>query len=204
MSSVAIYMEGGGDSRDTKAALRQGMDVFLGPLKDAARARSWRWKLVCCGGRQEAMGAFTHAWRTADSTVVALLVDAEGPVTTSPGMHLRTRDGCDLEDVSDDHVHLMIETMEAWIAADAESLATYYGRQFNANALPKAANLEAVAKTDLSSALERATRATQKGAYHKIRHASDLLQRIDRQKVQQRCASCARLFATLGRMIEEA
>jgi hypothetical protein len=98
----------------------------------------------------------------------------------------------------------MIQTMEAWIVADAVALAAYYGQRFNGNSLPKALNLETVAKTEVASALEQATRATQKGAYHKIRHASDLLQRIDRQKVRQRCPSCERLFDTLGGMIAAA
>ncbi len=101
MSGVAIYMEGGGDSRDSKAALRQGMGVFLDPLKAVARARSWRWKLVCCGGRQEAFGAFVHALRSSESTVVALLVDAEGPVAASPRAHLQARDGWDLSGVTE-------------------------------------------------------------------------------------------------------
>ena len=58
-----------------------------------------------------------------------------------------------------------------------------------------------MAKTDCRRALEQATRATQKGAYHKIRHASDLLQRIDRNKVEQRCPASRRLFDTLHRLI---
>ena len=36
MSGVAIYMEGGGRGPDTRAALRRGMDVLLGSLKQAA------------------------------------------------------------------------------------------------------------------------------------------------------------------------
>jgi hypothetical protein len=197
-------MEGGGDSRDSKAALRQGMGAFLTPLKEAARARSWRWKVVCCGSRQEAFDVFVRDVRTGESTVATLLVDAEGPVAEPPRAHLHALDGWDLGDVSAEVVHLMIQTMEAWIVADTVALAAYYGQQFNANSLPKTLNLEAVPKTELASALEQATRSTRKGAYHKIRHASDLLQRIDRQKVQQRCPSCARLFDTLGGLIAAA
>lgn len=204
MNGVAIYMEGGGDSRDSKAAIRQGMDVFLTPLKDAARARSWRWKPVCCGSRQNAFGAFAHALRSSGSDIVALLVDAEGPVAAPPCAYLRARDGWDLSNVSNDVVHLMVQPMEAWIAADIVALGAYYGQRFNANPLPRAPDLETVPRSRLASALERATRSAQKGAYHKIRHASDLLQRIDRQKVRQRCPSCARLFDTLGGLIAAA
>ena len=41
MSAVTIYVEGGGNSAATKATLRNGMNRFLGGIKDAARARSW-------------------------------------------------------------------------------------------------------------------------------------------------------------------
>jgi hypothetical protein len=197
-------MEGGGDGPAGKAALREGMTAFLAPLKDAARLRSWRWDLVCCGGRQDTFDAFSRAVRIGRSTIVALLVDAEAPVAAPYRAHLMMRDGWDLGEVSDDLVHLMIETMEAWIVADPAALSAYYGQRFNTNPLPRAANLEAVPKARLSSALQRATQATQKGSYHKIGHASDLLRRIDRLKVQQRCPGCARVFRVLGDMIAAA
>ena len=58
-TEVVICMEGGGSGRDTKAALRLGMDRFLDELGNAARERSWRWwRLVCCGGRDEAFQKF--------------------------------------------------------------------------------------------------------------------------------------------------
>ena len=61
MSGVAIYMEGGGDGKDAKAALRQGMDALLQPLKEAARAKALHWKLVPCGGRDKAFRGFRSA-----------------------------------------------------------------------------------------------------------------------------------------------
>ena len=54
-----------------------------------------------------------------------------------------------------------------------------------------------VSKHDISEGLTRATAGTQKGPYHKIRHAPHLLQRIDPAAVRQRCGHCERLFATL-------
>jgi hypothetical protein len=177
------------------------MEVFLAEIKNAARARSWHWKLVCCGSRNQAHDAFTHARAAGDMGVVVLLVDAEGPVNGPTRAHLRTRDGWDLRAVDDDLVHLMVQTMEAWIAADPDRLARYYGQRFNRNVLPQAINLEAVAKDRVANALARATHRTQKGAYHKIRHAGDLLRRIDPQRVCQRCPSCHRMFAQLGARI---
>jgi hypothetical protein len=198
MSGVAIYMEGGGDGKDSKAALRQGMDAFLTTLKDAARAKSWRWKLVCCGHRNAAFDGFHNALRNGEYAIIALFVDAEGPVGGSSRAHLQARDGWDLTGTSDERVHLMVQTMETWIIADPHALAAYYGQHSRANALPGSQNLENVTRAAIATALEQATRSTQKGPYHKIRHASDLLKRIAPQKVRQRCPSCGGMFATLG------
>lgn len=202
--SVAVYMEGGGDGRDTKDALRRGMEVFLQPLKQAARDREMRWKLVCCGPRNEAFRRFRNALHEGDDSVVVLLVDAEGPLGTDAGSHLHRRDGWNVTSIDDNLIHLMVQTMEAWIVADGRALRAYYGQQFNAGALPRAADLENVGKRDLEKALRRATRHTQKGEYHKIRHASDLLQRMNAETVRARCDHCRRLFDELARLINKA
>jgi len=47
---IAIYFEGGGNSAETKATLRQGMSAFLKPLVDLARQRCCRWSITSCGG----------------------------------------------------------------------------------------------------------------------------------------------------------
>ena len=198
MTGIAIYMEGGGDRASTKAALRQGMEVFLAPLKDAARAKGWRWKLVPCGGRNETFKMFSHAHSDRDLAVVVLLVDAEDPVTNAPRDHLRGRDGWDLAGVEDGAVHLMVQAMEAWIAADVRALSDYYGQAFLKSRLPRTQNLETVPKTDLAKALEEASAGCGKGAYHKIKHAKDLLARIDRAIVGVRSPACDRLFADLA------
>lgn len=197
-------MEGGGNSRDTKAALRTGMDALLGTLKQSARDRQLRWKLVCCGPRDEAFRCFRNAVRTGDDSVVVLLADAEDAVATEPGAHLEDRDGWDMTDIDASAVHLMVQTMETWIVADSEALNRYYGQGFNAGALPRAADLERVAKRDIEDSLQRATQRTRKGRYQKIRHASELLQRVDPERVRVRCRHCRRIFEELGLMIDAA
>ena len=122
MSGVAIYMEGGGNKGNGRAALRQGMDAFLDPLKAAARAKEIHWKLICCGSRNEAFRGFRNALRSGDDGIVVLLVDSEGLVQAAPRAHLHARDGWDLNDVDDRYVHLMVQMMEAWIVADVDTL----------------------------------------------------------------------------------
>ena len=202
MTGVAIYMEGGGSGSGTKAALRRGMDALLGPLKQAARDKSLHWKLVCCGPRDAAFRGFRKAVGEAEGAIVLLLVDSEGPVSAGPCEHLRARDGWEVTAVEAGSVHLMVQTMEAWIVADADALNRYYGQNFKAGLLPRAGDLESVAKNEVERSLCRATEHTGKGRYHKIKHASDLLQRVDAEKVKARCRHCRRLFDELGGMIE--
>ena len=204
MSGIAIYMEGGGEGNATKAALRQGMDTFLQPLKEAARDKALGWKLVCCGSRNEAFQRFQNAVNSGDDVVNVLLVDAEGPVKNPARRHLQDRDEWDLSFTCEDTVHLMVQTMETWIVADAAALTSYYGKDFRANKLPKATNLETVPKTTVERSLDEATKSTQKGRYHKIRHASDLLKLIDVESVKERCAHCQRLFDEIGRIVDAA
>ena len=162
------------------------------------------WRLVCCGPRDAAFRSFRKAVRSADGAIVLLLVDAEGPVATGPCEHLQARDRWDMTAVDARSVHLMVQTMETWIVADSEALGRYYGRGFTARPLPATRDLEAVDRRDVDRSLRRATERTGKGRYRKIAHGSDLLKRIDAEKVKAMCRHCQRLFDELGRMIEAA
>ena len=181
--------------------LRKGMDEFLRELKETELAKSWRLKPSCSGSRNAAFKDFEIACRGGGHTLVVLLVDAEGPVSASPREHLSAKEGWNMRDYNDDAIHLMAQTMETWILADSEALAKYYGQNFARGALPKSDDLERVSKVDVAQALKRATQKTKKGAYHKhkIRHASDLLKRIDPEKARKKCRHCARLFSVLSR-----
>jgi len=199
---IAIYLEGGGDSTAQKARLRQGMGEFLSVLREQARARRLRWKIVACGGRNAAQDAFVNAVETDQDTFCVLLVDSEDQISTSPIDHLRARDGWALAGIRVDQIHLMVCTMESWLVADPDALARYYGKGFRKDALPPALDLESVSKADVARALEDATRDTQKGRYHKTQHGSELLRRADQERSQQRCGHCRRLFERLSAVIQ--
>ena len=197
-------MEAGGKGRDSKAALRLGLNQFLDDIKQEFRVLRRQWKLVCCGPRNEAYRAFRRACDQGDHAFVVLLVDAEGPVTAdSPTQHLNARDGWNFDGIEDRMVHLMVQTMEAWVVADGAELSRYYGQNFRRNALPNRQDLEQESKVDVDRALIEATRRTRKGRYHKIRHASDLLARIDSAIVRLRCPHCNRMFDTLRQLAEQ-
>jgi hypothetical protein len=194
-------MEGGGDSKEGKARLRQGMSVFL---RKVVSQKKPGWRVVTCGSRNDARDAFLNANKTSPETFNVLLVDSEGPVSQPPRAHLKLRDGWTLTGVSEESLHLIIQVMEAWIVADPDAVEAHYGQHFLKNALPRAENLESIEKQRIYDAMKHATAKTQKGEYHKIGHAAALLEMIDPAKVRRRCPSCNRLFATLTERIDRA
>ena len=152
---IAIYFEGGGDSAENKAKLRQGMNAFLKPLVDLARQRRSRWSVTSCGGRGQAWDAFNDALEKEPGKFNVLLVDSEGTVTALPRAHLQQRDGWNLEGAPEEQVHLMAQCMETWFVADPDALAEYYDQGFNRNALPRRENLEDEPKTQIYAAMNQ-------------------------------------------------
>lgn len=204
MKRIKIYLEGAGDYKEQKAALRRGMGDFLGSLKQSANEKNIAFDVVACGGRQKAFEAFKDAFeKQSTGTLVTLLVDAEEAVISTPRRHLIDRDKWSLNGVAEDAVHLMTQTMETWIVADPEAVESYYEQHF-VPCLPKGDDLEKVPKVRIEDLLERATKQTQKGKYHKTEHAPKLFALINPLKVRQRCGFCERLFTLLLTRIQEA
>lgn len=197
MSEIRIYLEGGGQENASKRMIRKGFDVFLSPLRDLARAQGAQWSVIPCGPRKVAFDNFEHALRDHPDAFNLLLVDSEEQVSLPPWEHLRQRDRWQIAHLPEEHCHLMVCTIEAWLIADPDALADYYGQGFRRNALPRRENVEAIPKDQLYRSLERATSDTQKRSYHKIRHCADLLGRLNRDRVRQRAHHCDLLFRTL-------
>jgi hypothetical protein len=199
VKEIRIYIEGGGDKKDTKKAIRIGFSEFLKDIKQIAQKKRIRWQVIICGSRQNAFEDFNNALKANPNAFNVLLVDAEAPVYTTPCQHLKRRDNWDLPNIDDEHCHLMVQTMEAWLIADIETLKKFYGQGFKAHSIPSNPNVEDIEKKQLEPSLKAATRHTQKGEYHKIQHASKLLALLDVDKVREASAHCNRLFTTLIR-----
>jgi hypothetical protein len=180
--SVRIYVEGGGDNKDTIKRCKEGFASYCQKLAPPNRRPS----IVACGGRQQTFDRFnTAVLDSRAGEICVLLVDAEDRVTAQiPPEHLRTRDGWDFPVLDHAKVFLMVQAMEAWFLADREALATFYGEGFLAKSLPGSpTNIEAIRKDDLEPRLKHASKPTQKGEYHKTKHGFALLALIDPLKV---------------------
>jgi hypothetical protein len=197
VNEIRIYIEGGGNDVHTKKLLRQGFNSFLSDLVAIARSRRIGWQLIPCGPRHQAFDDFLTALETHPDAFNILLVDSEDPVSKSPWLHLQARDNWNIGQINDEHCHLMVQTMEAWLIADFSTLNRFYGKGFKESAIPKNPNVELIDKKTLLSALKDATRNTSKGEYHKTRHGLKILELLEVSKVRNAAPHCDRLFKTL-------
>ena len=199
MSGVAIYIEGGGQSKETRAQLRIGMTQFLRSLRDRRGPRQLRFKVVACGGRDDTWRGFSNA---SVETSNFLLVDSETRVVDPVPIHLARHDRWDVAATASHSLHLMVQVMETWLVADPSALRDFYGSGFHEAALPRSNHPEDVDKATVLAALERATRGSRKGTYHKIHHAGPLLSRLDAGVVRARCTHCDRLFIAVEQAVD--
>ena len=194
--NVKVYVEGGGDRRETQAKCRKGFNCFFHKTELAGQMP----KVKSCGSRQKTYDDFCAAWaKVADDVFIVLLVDSEGPVAGSPWPHLKNRDNWRKPpDATDNNAHLMVQCMEAWFLADVDTLAGYFGDGFNRNALPGQPNVECIPKADLDHRLKMATRySTRKGAYHKGKHSFAILSMLNPKKVTDASHHAKRLISIL-------
>ena len=215
-NTLTIYVEGG--NRDSRAALivcQRAFKIFLERAGMPPRSFS----VEACASRDQAYDDFCFALASGENAL--LLVDSEelvpsNPQTSQPRsvwQHLTDRVGDRLSrpaGAADEQAHLMVPTMEAWFLADRIRLAAYYRgpysrEEFNENALPKRANVEAVSKSEIEAALANATRPNQtKGPYHKGRHSFEILETLDPKTVAPASYHLRRLLCHLKQVLQAA
>lgn len=204
--SIAIYIEGGGDTAQTLTPFRIGMSAFLTPVVDVVRQKGIRWRVIPCGGRKQAYDGFVDALDKEPEVFNILLVDSEDPVviTVPPWDHLKEREGDKWEKpvgADDERCQMMVACMEAWFLADPAGLRKHFGGNFDRRKLPAANQAETRTKSDITNALKQATRNTKAKEYQKIRDGARLLEKVDPAKVRKHCKWCDRLFRALGAVI---
>jgi hypothetical protein len=194
--SVRLIVEGGGDGKDQRAECRRGFRNLLEKAGLVGRMP----RIVAGGGRAETFRDFRCALAE-QSGMPVLLVDSEGPVTVaSPWQHLEHSDGWQHpSDTTDDHCHLMVQSMEAWLLADRRRLSEFFGKGFREGALPTRTDVENVDKTHAVQALESATRDCAAG-YRKGANSFHALAAIDPAAVRASSPWAERFFAAIERL----
>ena len=194
MVSVRLYVEGGGNTRTLNKDCRKGFRVLI----EKAGLTGSIPNIIPCGSRGDAYNDFRTAHAAGEPAM--LLVDAEGPVTsTGPWQHLKDNDNWDRPaTATDGQCHLMVQVMESWFLADADALASFYGQNFRSQDLPANPDIEKVSKQDALGRLAQATRNTKKGSYKKGAESYRILEKLDPYKVRKTSAYADRFIRALS------
>lgn len=137
VKQIRIYVEGGGDKKETKALLRKGFSRFMKDLVQMARSKRIKWNIILCGSRNRTFSDFKNALEDHQDAFNVLLVDSEAAVKKSPWEHLKSRDNWESPGVDEIHCHLMVQAMEAWFIADMEALKKFYVKDLKKTQFPK-------------------------------------------------------------------
>jgi hypothetical protein len=176
VNELRIYFEG-----DTQLSPKE--------VVEAARQRRCRCQLIATNGTpvedfQNALQTHRDAWNI-------LLLDSDAPFAGSHADLCRSKN---LDPKREDSVFWMVHVMESWFLADEFALRVLYGDRFSVYWNKR---VEEIPKGDVLAKLKRLGG----GEYHKIKHGTKLLARIDPATVRKAAPNCERMFrAMLARL----
>ncbi len=198
--NITLYVEGGGDSKETHARCREGFRKLIERMGFTGRMP----RIVACGGRNATFDDFQTALR-ASTSFPMFLVDSEAPLESigDAWRYLEQRDGwVRPAGAADDHAQLMVACMETWIMADPEALAAMMGADLRKNALLPQEGLEARTKEEVQNALEQATKACgRERMYRKGRRSFQVLERLNPEALKKKLPHFRRFADALARYL---
>lgn len=208
VKEIHVYIEGGARNQDraASAALRRGFSMFLTKLCPEIRAKNIKLNTVIVGSTELTCKVFTQENENSPEKFFVLLVDSDVAVDKAEKSKTFLQNNpklvrCDLRNVEENQCHLMVQVTETWFLADVETLKNHFGKDFKEKKLRKTADIEAIAKDDVLSSLEEATKTRKNGGYHKIKDGAKLLEQIDPEKVRHAAFRCELLFAAIAEKI---
>jgi len=202
---VRVYIEGGAEGGKANSDFRRSWKHFLIELHKLAMRKGYQGLQPVRGmGRGRAFHSFSrHPVQYPDDLGV-LLVDAETavPKNTRVWDVVARRVGDQWRCppwAKEDHLYLMVHSVETWLLTDPDALQKFFGRDFNRRPLPTT-NLESWPKDEIETALRKATKDSAKGAY-RHGHANQIIGMVDPTKVKK-LRHGGRLFNSLASLIE--
>ena len=183
MTEIRIYFEG-------DKALKPGFHAFFNEIFERAKGRRCNVNLIATDGTP--IRDFNIATRKHLDAWNILLLDSDGPDGDERIASLIAEQGW--TKTYKHSIFWMVEAMESWFHADKDALQRFYGDGFHKKAMKSNQNVEEISKRDLLDGIKAATKNTTKGAYHKTKHAPDLLAVIEPNRVRAAAPNCERIF----------
>ena len=160
--------------------LTRGFNAFFRAHIDELRKRDVTLKIALCGDKGRTKKLCDRLREEYQKDLYLSLIDSDGPPPK----------------VMNVDEFFMVQEMESWFLADPNLLENYFGRDFNAKAIP-GRPIEDI--PDPVGVLQLAVKNTKKGSYLKVKHGADLLARLKFTIVRQ-ADNCDRLLQRLEKL----
>ncbi len=166
-----LFVEG--EPNSPNGDLRQGFVKLL--EKEIIRNLP---KIIFGGGKKQTIDKFLNNRLEADS--FSLLVDLDKTEDNRKNDLSENK----LEERSNE-VFYMIQEMESWFISQPDVLDEFYGVDNNGKKVSEKLTKRSVIEIkDPKGELKKATKNTRKGEYQEIKHAVELLKRLDSERLQ--------------------
>ncbi len=178
-----LFIEGGNVTRN--GDLRQGFGKLLAKVL-GDKVKKVRIKL--CGAKDQAIKAYLS---TDGKKFLLIDLDCGYEEKQSRIKDLNSK-GCVREEY-----FFMIQTMEAWLLSQPNVLSKYYGQGIEIKGI-QGKNWQN--QSSPVKILNKLTKSTQKGKYHKVKHGSELLALLDAQSLMDDFPEFKRMIETLKKL----
>jgi hypothetical protein len=175
---VILFVEGTAD--DTNGDLRNGFATLLGKTLKGRMPR-----IVMGDSREQTIKKFQNEKRT---TKKFLLIDLDAPKEkrTEVLYELKLQD-------AEANTFFMIQETEAWFLSQPQLLDEFFGEAIST----KIPDRDSQDISKPNKELQKWTRQSPKGKYHKVRHAVELLKKLDAEKLRNDFPDVNQLILTL-------
>jgi hypothetical protein len=198
--NAIIFLEGGGDSKDSNTRCREGFRKLLEKCGFEGRMPV----TFACGGRSSVFDDFcTEHSSASKGRYVAMWIDSEEPMKDieKAWLHLANVETVPSwekpEGAEDDQVLFMTTCMESYIVADRAGLKGHYGKKLQESALPAVNNnLEKRLRHELQDKLIHATRKCS-NAYAKGKRSFEILGKLNSDTLAKNLPSFVRVLRIL-------
>lgn len=215
---VKVYVEGGGDTVQGQARLRQAFGKFF---EDYIRRNGQfgnRPSFDPSGSREQTVAAYKNGLRDRPSERSMVLIDSEAPKEATAdnweflrelansGNPARFQWTNRPSGAREDDLHFMVQSMETWLLADPAAIKTHYGPRYHTTHVANLSNrrIEELSPSQAVAAIKNGARDCPNRDYRKTVDGPAVLETAEPEKVAHRCPHAKKFLEALTAALRDA
>jgi hypothetical protein len=215
---LKVYVEGGGDTVQGQARLRQAFGKFLENYFRRNGRFENRPSFDPSGSREQTVAAYKNGLRDRPSERSMVLIDSEAPkdIATDSWAFLRELANSSNPDkfqwthrppsAREDDLHFMVQSMETWLVADLAALKKHYGPKYQTARVANLSNrrIEEMSPSQTVAAIKDGAGDCPNREYRKTVDGPAVLANAEPDRVAHRCPHAQQFLEALTAALRDA